>query len=183
MSKKEIEELAKLEEKVKNKKAKANPRGKKKKNGAEIAAEQVLATQKEAAEYASVSTRTIRRWKSENMPMTADGKYIKPMLDYYKQNEGKGTTEEKKRMAVAGADVKEVKAKLLELELELKQGKLVYRADVDRETIRKILAVKRALLGMGRKIADRVSRLKDPRKIQRVIDTEAKEIITGFAGE
>ena len=183
LTKKEIEELAKLEEKVKSKKAKAKPGGKKKKNGHEIAADQVLATQKQAAEYAGVSTRTVRRWKNEDMPLTKEGKYIKAMLDHYKRNEGKETTPEKKRTAVAVADIKETNAKLRQMELEIKQGELVRREDLDKKDARKVLAVKRALLGLGRKVADRLSRLRDPHKIQAVIDTETKEIIAGFAGE
>lgn len=44
-------------------------------------ANQILKTQAEAARYAGVSKRTIRRWLQENnMPVTTDGYYIKQAL-------------------------------------------------------------------------------------------------------
>jgi len=45
-------------------------------------------TQKEAAAYAVVTDRTIRRWKNKlGMPMTQEGYYIKTELDRYKRAE------------------------------------------------------------------------------------------------
>ena len=47
--------------------------------------EQTIRGQKAATEYAGVSVRTIRNWKAEGMPMTKDGRYIKPELRLFKK--------------------------------------------------------------------------------------------------
>lgn len=48
--------------------------------------DQIIETQIKAAEYARVSKRTIRRWaKTEEMPLTKEGYYIKPVLKIYKE--------------------------------------------------------------------------------------------------
>lgn len=70
-------------------------------------------TQKEAAAYAGVSVRTIRRWKNKlGMPMTQEGYYIKQELDRYKRQEVQSRTtnaEEIKQICreidVAGRDI------------------------------------------------------------------------------
>jgi len=46
----------------------------------------IIKIQKEAADYAGVSSRTLRHWVSEkNMPRTKEGYYIKPVLTIYKE--------------------------------------------------------------------------------------------------
>ena len=47
--------------------------------------EQTIRGQKAAAKFAGVSVRTIRNWKAEGMPMTSDGRYIKPELLLFKK--------------------------------------------------------------------------------------------------
>jgi len=48
--------------------------------------------------------------------------------------------------------------------------------------VRKVIVMKRALLGMGRKLAPRLIN-RDQRAIKAVIDDEVKAIIAGFAGQ
>jgi len=180
LNKKEIEELTELEHRSKKQMTRSPGQGIQD-SGGDLAAEQIITTQKEAAKYAGVSTRTIRRWTNAGMSRTEAGCYIKSMLDFYRAHEGSAPTKDKERQQTADADAKEVKAKLLAMELELKQGQLVHRDEMERENIRKIITVKRALLGQGRKLASRLARLKDPRKIQALIDAENRTIIEGFA--
>jgi len=85
----------------------------------------LIADQKKAAKYAGVDPRTIRRWKKEKMPVTAEGFYIKHYLDIWKQNEGKAPTEDKNRTQKAEAEYKELKTKLLQFEFDIKNGKLI----------------------------------------------------------
>jgi phage terminase Nu1 subunit (DNA packaging protein) len=161
---------------------KAKKRKARKKNG-QIAAELVVAGQKEAAAYAGVSVRTIRNWKAAGMPVAADGGYIKNLLDFYKNNEGKQPTEEKKQALSADADYKTVRAKLLAMELAVKQGELVSIKEIEKGRVARILAVKRALLGLGRKFAPRLVHIKDERKMAAVINEQMKEIIRRFSGQ
>lgn len=171
----EIEELIEHEKKIKQQK-----RVKK----TAVADEQVINSQKAAAKYAYVNVRTIRRWVKAGMSTgKLDGKiiYIKEFLDFYKLNEGKESSRDRKREQKAQADYKTIKAQLLELELKIKQGQLIERDQIEKERIVRILTVKRALLGLGRKLAPRLATIKTPRKIQVRIDEEVRSIIEKFA--
>jgi len=178
LSKKELKELEQLEEmSKKDKKTKPAKNGK-----SHIASEHVIDTQKEAARYAGVNPRTVRRWVEAGMPKTEDGKYIRQMLDIYKANEGSKASEHKDKKIEAEADYKNIKAKLAQLELDEKAGVLISRDESQRGIVRKIIAVKRALLGQGRKLAP-ILAMKDERKIKKIIDKENREIIAAFAGQ
>lgn len=143
-------------------------------------AAQIIKTQKEAAAYVGRDTRTIRRWVANGMPITAEGHYIKTMLDMFKVSEG-DQSEDRQRHQKADADLKETKAKLAEMELELRTGEWLGREQVERDSVRKITTVKRALLGLGRKISPQLAALRQPRKIQKIIDDTVREIIENFA--
>jgi len=162
----------------------AKGQGKKKTAIADSLMEGGLNSQKAAAKYAKVNVRTIRRWVQAGMPTgKLDGKtiYIAEMLDFYKLNEGKETSKDRKREQKAQADYKTTKAQLLELELKIKQGELIERDSIEKERILRILTVKRALLGLGRTLAPQLATIKNPRKIQSRIDKEVRTIIEKFA--
>jgi len=180
LSKGELDELAELEKKQQ----KSTKRGKARtcpERSRRIAAEQIIKTQKEAAQYASVNTRTIRRWIKNGMPRTEQGFYIKGMLDFYKKNEGTAPDEDRLRQQKAEASLKETKSQLAELELKFKQGEFLNRADYEKQQVAKVIAVKRALLGMGRKLAPRLAKLRNTRKVQAIINEEVRNIIERFA--
>jgi len=150
---------------------------------AAIAESQILHTQRKAAAYALVSARTVRRWLAEGMlTAQADGKtvYIKSQLDFFKRNEGRQPTEAKTKGQTADAEYKDAKAKLMQMELEIKQGALIRHEDYERRDIARVLAVKKGLLGLGGKVAGRFPP-EMQRKIRKVIDTETRSIIEGFA--
>ena len=157
---------------------------KKTKHRPQIAVGDIVRTQRQAATYASVNARTIRRWLGEGM-LTAqlDGKtvYIKSQLDFFKRNAGRVPTEAKTKGWTADAEYKNAKAKLMQMELELKQGELVRREDYERRDITKILAVKRGLLRLDRRVAARCPP-EMQRKIRTIIKKEVRIIIAGFAG-
>jgi len=183
LTKAELEELTEKEKKNKQRKG-AKGQGKKQTAIADSKLEGGLNSQKAAAKYAKVNTRTIRRWVANGMPTgKLDGKtiYIAEMLDFYKLNEGKESSKDRKREQKAQADYKTTKATLLELELKIKQGELIAREAIEKERIVRILTVKRALLGLGRKLAPRLANIKDPRKIQSRIIEEVRLIIERFA--
>lgn len=144
--------------------------------------EQIIRTQKEAAAFVGRNERTIRRWKREGMPTTAEGFYLKSFLNSFAQKEGGDNSEAKRRAQAAEADYKEIKTRLITLELQLKQGKLISIEEIRRGRVERIVAIKRAFLGLGRKVAPRIARMKDPAKITKLITTEIKNIIEGFIG-
>lgn len=151
LSRAELKELDQLE-----KMAKRKTKGERRKTSksAQIAAGQILRTQREAATYASCSARTIRRWIAEGM-LTAQvaGKmvYIKSQLDFFKRAEGKIPTEAKTKGQTADARYKHAKADLMEIELEEKQGEIDKRAEA--AMIPKLLVLRRGLLSLPKKIA------------------------------
>jgi len=150
---------------------------------AALAAEEIIESQKKAAKYVGRSERTIRRWVKEGMPTAkVNGKtaYVKSMLDYFKASEGKQVTEDRKREQTAQADLKQIKAKLLEMDLKIREGKLIEREEIEKQWVQRIQIVKRGFLGMGRKLAPQLAKLKDPRKVQEIIDKEARQIILKF---
>ena len=149
---------------------------------AEIASEHIVHGQKAAAEYAGVSVRTIRNWKSAGMPVAAGGGYIRGMLDFYRKNEGLQPTEEKKQAMSADADYKTIRAKLLQMELDVNQGKLLPFEEIERGRVNRILTVKRALLGLGRKLAPQLARIKDEKRIAAIINAECRDMIKSFGG-
>jgi len=175
LTKGELDELAGYEKKTSVK----NKAGRKSKD--RIADDRIIKTQKDAAEYAGVDPRTVRRWVKNKMPRTEEGWYIKSMLDYFKEHDGQRVTESKERHKEAEADLKSYKAQLAELELAEKQGQFLLAADVREENVRKVVTLKRALLGLGRKVAPRAANIKNPKKIQRLIDEEIRTLIQEFA--
>ena len=172
--------MAEREKKSKSKKGRGKP------DVAGIAPDQIIESTKEAARYVHLSPRTIRRWVQEGMYAgKRDGKriYIKNVLDVYKLHHGKELSPDRKREQTAEADYKEIKAKLLAMDLALRQGKQKDVETFEKKNIAQILAIKRAFLGLGRKMAPQLGPIKDPRKIQGRIDEQVREIIKTFTGK
>ena len=117
------------------------------------------------------------------MYVTAEGYYLKSILDFYKRNEGSQPDEDRKRQQKAEANYKEIKAKLLEMELKVRTGQLVPVEEIDTGRVARIQALKRGLLGLGRKIAPRAAKIKDARKLAALINKEVREMIERFAGK
>jgi len=62
----------------------------------ELTAEQLLATEEEAAEYAGVDAETIQQWVKNGLVTMNDGGFLKYNIDVYVRSEGKPTAAEKK---------------------------------------------------------------------------------------
>jgi len=167
----ELDELKKFE-------SAADPAGDE--TSAAFEAGEIIKTQSEAARYLGVNTRTIRRYKERGMPVTAQGFYIKQMLDFYKAQEN-APSGDKQRESKAQADLKELKAKLLEIELAIKEGRLLNRDEVEAANVRKILFMKRSLMRLGRATAPRLLKMRSAAKIKKYIDKEIRKIIEGFS--
>jgi len=141
-------------------------------------------SQAEAARYADVSTRTIRAWKSRGMPVIdlGGGKvgYNKQMLDKFKRmNEG---DELNKQLKTQEIGFKDVKRQLALIQLKEKQGLLVPVEQVETQQVERILAVKRAMLGMVRKLPPRLKG-RSIQQMSKVIRDEVYYILNTFAGK
>ena len=180
---KELREFESLRAGENGKPKSSNGKGRKANNNHVFAQKDILPNQKAAAEFAGVSVRTIQKWKAAGMPCVEGGGYFKGILKFYKENRGHQPTEERRAGLAADADYKTIRAKLLQMELDVKQGKLVPIEEIEKGRIARILTVKRALLGLGRKLAPQLVKLKDARQISKIINTEARSIIKGFSGE
>ena len=181
----ELEELAEYE-------AMAKAKGKnKKKSRLDYAASQadaddtgeVLATQAEAAKYAGVSKRTIRNWVQAGMPQAGTKGYLKLYLNKFKSGGRPAPTGDKKRIQVAEADFKESKATLLQMELDLRQGRVIKVEDQEIKDVQTIMSFKRNFLGLGRLLAQRLASARSPRVCKGLVDKEVKKIIADYAGQ
>ncbi|MBN1377839.1 MAG: hypothetical protein JXA04_01235 [Gammaproteobacteria bacterium] len=142
----------------------------------------VFKTRREAAAYLGVSERTISNYlknDTEGVLKNAKGYYIRNSLDRFKENNG-AAGGPKTRVISAEADIKEFKYKLMQRELEIEEGRLVSREDVEKESIKKILMVKRVLLGLPRKLPPLLKN-KPTRKMQDIIRAEIIHCINIFA--
>lgn len=143
----------------------------------------VFATQKAAADYAGVTPRTIRNWVTErNMPKAENGGYLASVLDLYK-NTAEGTPGDMHidRKNMAEAENKEIKTKLLALELAVRTGKLIDAKVVEAERVARIMDVKRVLKGLPRKLPPRLKG-KSTRAMTKIINEEVEHCINVFAG-
>ena len=68
-------------------------------------AEQVIETLEEAAEYAGVDEATIQQWVENGMLKTEDGYFIKNQLDFYIDNDGNPSVEDRMLQAQEDADL------------------------------------------------------------------------------
>ena len=146
---------------------------------------EVFKTRKAAAEYAKVSIRTISNWvknDDSNILRNDKGHYIRASIDKFIETGGVAEGPKMKKLT-AEAGFKDVKRQLAQLDLDQKEGRLISAEEVAKGRITRIQSVKRALLGMGRKLAKQLSAEKNPRKVKAIINKEVREIINGFAGE
>lgn len=146
-----------------------------------------IKTSKEAGAYCGVTDRTIRRWAADGMTTTPEGYYIKAELDEWKAAGGRPGSgmlfDAKDRKEAADADFKGYKAKLAAIDLAIAEGKYIPKEEVEAGRIARIQAVKRALLGLGRRLAPQLAGMSEPRLVETTINECVRDIIAKFAGE
>jgi phage terminase Nu1 subunit (DNA packaging protein) len=140
----------------------------------------LIKTQVEAARFAGVDTRTIRRWKGNGMPVTPQGWYIRQVLQYFRDNEGRQLSKARQRGDEADAEYKEKRVELIKHELGEREKEI--NAIWERAILLKIAAVKRALLGHPRKMAP-ILEDKKRQEIQKLLDVEVRYMIGIFSGQ
>jgi hypothetical protein len=67
------------------------------------------------------------------------------------------------------------------MELDVRQGKLVPLEEIEAGRIARILTVKRALLGLGRKLAPQLAKIREEKRIAALINQEVRDMIDGFS--
>ena len=151
---------------------------KKKKNS--LADGQIIKTQIEAAKYADVDERTIRRWKEAGMPMTSEGWYIKSVLVFFKSQNIGDVSDDRQRRLKAEADERELKVKKLEKELQDTEAVLDER--LKDAIIARIYEMKRVMMAGPRSIAPQLVG-KSVNKIIELLSIEYRHYMKVFAGE
>ena len=146
-----------------------------------LAAENIINTQKQAAGYAKVSTRTIRRWVDDVMRLTEDDRYIKAMLYIWKPNKHGGDREVKVQQEESDARTKAAKAGLLELELKNKQKKFISYDEVQHGRVLRVQAIRNVLRLFPRKLPPLLFG-KSKKRMAAILKREVEYAISVFAG-
>lgn len=150
---------------------------------AEIAEAEIIENQAAAALLLGKSTRTVRRYEKEGMPTAVkNGKkvYIRSMLLLFAANEGKKPTQTKLKKDEGSADLTQTKAEIAKMDLEIKRGEWIKKADYDRRDIERVQAVKKSLLALPRKVVP-LLRDQTPARMQEILKKEVVFIINMFA--
>lgn len=150
------------------------------KKAQEIAQNQVIKTQLEAAEYCQVNERTIRRWKDAGMPLTTEGWYIKSVLDYFKNANSSNLSDDKQRSIKWDADLKELKVKKLEKELQNIEAE--FEGRIGEELVKRVKVMKKVMMAGPRNIAPKLVG-KTENKIIELLTAEYSHYMNVFAGE
>lgn len=142
----------------------------------------VFGTQTEAAIYAGVSTRTIRNWIKEGMPLAPGKKYAAVYLDAMKANDGSAANDIKDRKNEAEAENKTLKNELLKMQIAIQTGKLIAFDEVEAGRVERIYLVKTVLLGLSRKLGP-LLKDKTTREMTAIIKREVEHCVNVFAGK
>lgn len=140
----------------------------------------VVETQEQLAKAFKVSVRSIQHWVRDGMPKTPEGMYDITEVQAWrllKNNQGAGSDTDKEKW---DTKFRQMKALLAEMEYKKRLGELVTKEEVEEGRVQRILAVKKALLSLPRRVAPQVVGL-DVRAAQNVLEKRINEIIDHFA--
>ena len=140
----------------------------------------VLETQEQVAKAFKVTLRTVQRWIREGMPKTPESFY--DIIDVQawrilRNYHGQGNDTDKEKW---DTKFRQMRALLAEMEYKKRLGELITREEVEEGRVRRILAVKQALLSFPSYIAPQVVGV-DVRMAREILDKRIREIIDGFA--
>lgn len=141
-----------------------------------------IATQKEAAAYCGVSERTIRQWEKEGPLRDAAGNFIKERLDERiadRETEGNPL---KTRQMTATAELTEAKAALAKMQMQVRQGELLAKEQVDEDRLKRVVETRRVLLSLPRKLPP-VLKGRTLAEMQTAIRDEIHHTLEVFAGK
>lgn len=140
----------------------------------------VVETQGDVARAFKVAVRTVQRWAKDGMPQTPEGFYDITEIQAWrllKENQVAASDTDKEKW---DTKFRQMKALLAEMEYKKRLGELVTLEEVEEGRVQRILAVKKALLSLPRRVAPQVAGL-DVRSAQSVLEKRIHEIIDNFA--
>lgn len=140
----------------------------------------------ELAKVLGVSDRTVRHWAaSTDMPKLARNKYdLVAVVPWFVQREiaeRLPACSDESRLLRAQADERIAKARMAQLRTQQAEGDLLEKAEVERQWIERVVAVKTALRQLGLILGNRVVGLEDPVAVQEVVDGEVYQCLLRFA--
>lgn len=169
LTKKELQELREFESKGKK------PTEVKQSNPNIVSSPQKL------AKALQCTTRTVRNWIGEGMPVRADKTFdIEAVRSWRndRDNRRKTPTEEEK----INIEIKKQQLQKLKDESSARTGELISRAEVDKKNAAKVLAVKQQLLAMPRALAKALEHL-EARQIEAILKDKINDAIRKFSGQ
>lgn len=169
----ELGELAKYEDKSKKKKT-------------PVTEGTAFNTQKQAAAYAGVDVRTVRRWVAAGKLNKQYNKgkevyYQKDIDELLKEERSEEVVKNKSKLIRAETKFKEARADMAIHQLEKDLKNYIHVSAVRSQQIKRIGVIKKALLSAARKLAPLVKGKKTIKDIAEVINTEMQRVIRDFA--
>lgn len=140
----------------------------------------IVSTQEEVARALGVSTRTVQYWCRDGMPVKPDGKYDLLEVQAWRLTKNNKTSESDKTKEQWESKYREYKALLAEIEYKKINGELLDKNEVEEGRVKRIMEVKRKLLGLPKKVAPQLVGL-EIHKIEAILDLRIKEVINDFA--
>jgi phage terminase Nu1 subunit (DNA packaging protein) len=138
-------------------------------------------TQEEVANLFGVNVRTVRRWADQGMPKTSKGHYNIAEIQEWRFCKGKGKTKKLDPKEANWENIyRRYKALLAELEWKERTKQLVPVAEVEKNNINKILAIKTRLLALPNTVAPQVVGL-ETKEIAEILRKRVEEILDAFA--
>ncbi len=145
----------------------------------------VLETKKDVAKAMGKSVRTIGYWIEDDMPVMEDGRYdladIKAW-QFVKESERKPSGKKSKGGDMNVQELKKLtaEARLKEIQVEEKEGKIIERIVAEEALSELIATAKRQFLSLPKQISPQLIGL-DVHEIDDIITDRIKEIIRGFS--
>ncbi|PIQ86776.1 MAG: hypothetical protein COV74_03465 [Candidatus Omnitrophica bacterium CG11_big_fil_rev_8_21_14_0_20_45_26] len=141
----------------------------------------VVKTLVEVSKAFKVSYRNVQYWVLDGMPKTPDGHYDLNEIEIWrisKLQEKKGLKDPE---SIKWVDrYRQFKALEAELDYKQKLATLVSREEIEQGRVQRILALKKAFLSLGKRIAPQAYG-REIREIQDIVDKRVKQILSEFA--
>lgn len=138
--------------------------------------------QKTLVDILGTSRKVLLQWESEGLPRNSDRTYnLYSVLPWLKTRWYQSTKEDKNSPALKRYRL--AKARMAEVELAEKRGKLIDLEEVKRGRIERIHMVKRILFSIPHSAAPILATMNEPREIDKYLNDTMIEVCETFAGK
>lgn len=126
----------------------------------------------------NVRQRTVAQWKRDGMPVEPGRKYdLNKIRAWHAENINRRYI---KTRAKTEDTYRSIKAEIEQLKLKKLKGDLIDLDEVQKGRVARITVVKRALLGLPKRMAPILS-MKEPREVESILSETVEDIINQFA--